>query len=818
MNLNEAIRHALAGNAMIFTGAGFSYKAKNLVNPVEPKDNDFPMGDELSYKLCDLISLKKSNNLKYVSNQFIKLDKTKELIKELKTLLTCKESRPYHDVITSLNWKRTYSTNYDDIFEVSGNKSLFSRTPVTLADNPRDYYNQKDIVIHLNGYINRLSPNTLNKEFKLTNSSYLTDDFIHNRWIEMFKQDLDSVKAVIFIGFATTSDLDLSRIIHQYDKSKMFFIISPTAPEEDIDTLSDFGQVFNIGIEKFSNLIVKEKETYMPIEGVNNQLYCFDYYYKDDYSTSEISDKDVTDLLIRGEVNLKHIYNKVLYFISRTQLKRVKEDIDNNQKKFFVVESSLGNGKTCFLKSLIVELSKEYHVFEIKKHNYQINDDIDNIINNYSGKKILIFDNYFLYYNAIKMFNYKNTDDLYFIFSARSFINDINLQRLCENDFIQSDNISMINLTTLNDKEIKEVDKLIMNYNLFPRLNHLSPEQRYHYIVKKHKRQFKNIILELFDNSTVKNEYLKIIQSFQDDRNKEKLLVLSIINKIIPLDLTTDDICFLVDYNPDLFIASPDIKEIVNAKNNFIIESSILSEKLLEEYSNKEALKLADFLIEFMKRADEYSGENKYSNLKRLLISASNIELIFDRDRDKDIIIKYYENIKNLKYCNKNYFFWLQYGITRLDLNEYDECEVCFENAREYIKHSKDYDKPFDTFQLDTHTARYLLQKSIYQKEFKGSLNAFKKAHKLIVNNRNKFERWHYPLKIASQYVDYYNTFKDEFSDEDLAIFIICCNQVIEKINLYLSEKQLLGDKGHHLVDKAKESITHTLKAINTAS
>lgn len=30
MDLNEAIRHAIDGNAILFMGSGFSYKAKNL--------------------------------------------------------------------------------------------------------------------------------------------------------------------------------------------------------------------------------------------------------------------------------------------------------------------------------------------------------------------------------------------------------------------------------------------------------------------------------------------------------------------------------------------------------------------------------------------------------------------------------------------------------------------------------------------------------------------------------------------------------------------------------------------------------------------
>lgn len=50
MDINEAIEHALNGNAILFVGSGFSIGCKNINN------NDFPVGSMLAdtlYKKLD---------------------------------------------------------------------------------------------------------------------------------------------------------------------------------------------------------------------------------------------------------------------------------------------------------------------------------------------------------------------------------------------------------------------------------------------------------------------------------------------------------------------------------------------------------------------------------------------------------------------------------------------------------------------------------------------------------------------------------------------------------------------------------------------
>ncbi len=813
MDLQTAIKHAIDGNATIFTGTGFSYDAINM------KNKKFLMGLDFNNYFCDLLSIEHDDDLKYISDLFIRQDKLQILIEELHSLLICKDSQTHHDILTSVNWKKVYTTNYDDVFEQSSKKGTFAKIPVDMSRSPRDYYNQRNIVIHLNGFIHNLTKNTLNKEFKLTNASYLTDDFIHSNWIQMFKQDLDSSKAIFFVGFSLDSDLDLARIIHNFDKTKMFFIISPTAKEKEINKLSEFGEVLPIGITEFSKILENINNTYHPVELTDNNLYCFDYYYKNDFPTSEVTDKDITDLFMRGNINLQHIYNKVPYFIERTCVKQIVRLISNDQFKFFIIEATLGNGKTCLLNSLIIELSKEYPVFSIKDDSYDINNDIDKIITNYKGKKILIFDNYFLYYSVLKMFDFKNTDDIIFIFAARSYLNDVNSYKLYEYDFFDGNKATSFSISKLDFKEVKQLEKLIMYYHMWPIMRKFKQKDRYLYIKKNHKNEIKNIVLDLFEHSKIKDEYKKIIDNLVKNPDIEKLLILSMINKLIPLNLSYDDICFLVDYRPSLPLNSPDVKELINIQNNsIVIQSSILSEQLLKEYSKFGVLKLTQFLIEVMKRADEYTVNKKYTNLKRLLISASNIELIFDKKKHKDMIIKYYENIKNLDYCKDNYFFWLQYGITRLDLEQFDECELCFSNARESIRKFTGKNKAFDTFQLDTHYARYLIEDLIHKKEFAGSLDAFVQAHRLIVDNNNKFELWHYPLKIANYYSEYYEIFKGEMTESDIAIFMACCKQVVDKIDVYVEKKTQAGEKGHYYVLNARNNILKALSRITKIS
>lgn len=125
------------------------------------------------------------------------------MIHILKQEFTISKISPDHKYIGSHKWARIYTTNYDDIIETAykQNRTGEYLTPVTLSDHPNSYQDKSKISIHLNGYINNLTTDTLNSEFRLINRSYLTEDFINSKWIEIFKGDIKACDAIFLLVF-----------------------------------------------------------------------------------------------------------------------------------------------------------------------------------------------------------------------------------------------------------------------------------------------------------------------------------------------------------------------------------------------------------------------------------------------------------------------------------------------------------------------------------------------------------------------------------------------------------------------------------------
>ena len=212
MELNVGIKHIIDGNAIIIMGAGASYGAKNAFG-------EFPSGSRLAgelYKKCG-IDPDDKNDLQDAAQCYVEHFSTSSLILEIKALLTCSSFTESHTTIYSLPWMRYYTTNYDDVALLAARKNGVTITPVTLNSHLRRYIDQQRLCVHINGYLGNLNETTIYDEFKLTASSYMSQNHIlSSEWGDLLQNDLETAKCVFIVGLSLKYDLDLSRILFSY--------------------------------------------------------------------------------------------------------------------------------------------------------------------------------------------------------------------------------------------------------------------------------------------------------------------------------------------------------------------------------------------------------------------------------------------------------------------------------------------------------------------------------------------------------------------------------------------------------------------------
>lgn len=264
MDIKEAIEGIFTGESILFVGSGFSYGATNS----NPKSHDVKGSTELSQALLAECGIPGSTApLTKASQVFLGRKSERDLVDFLKMEFTMSSISPEHEYITSLKWQRIYTTNYDDILEIGFAQNYKTPTSVTLSDDYEYYKSGKksDMIVHLNGFIRTLNESKLNNEFKLTNTSYITADFIKSKWYDLLINDLRVCKSIFFIGFSMDYDLDLEKLIVGSDiKNKAFFVVSDKTSEVDRVYMSDFGEVLSINLSGIIKKIKDIKSTYSP--------------------------------------------------------------------------------------------------------------------------------------------------------------------------------------------------------------------------------------------------------------------------------------------------------------------------------------------------------------------------------------------------------------------------------------------------------------------------------------------------------------------------------------------------------------------------
>lgn len=648
-------------------------------------------------------------------------------------------------------------------------------------------------------------------------NSYSSEEFIRSNWYEVFKNDIDSVKVIFFVGFSLRYDLDIRRAITSRKglKEKTFFIVSDSITHKNEDILSQYGQVPKIGTKGFAQKIMEFDKTFIKEKSYNKPLYAFSEFEKDEPTYRRVTDIDVINLLYRGEYyNDIFVHNSTNenYMFKRDAIEIVLKLVQNN-KKFIILESDLGNGKTCTMNILKYELNKLGHVFTLVNGDENINDDIDNIVNNYDGRKFIFIDNYHNNFDVLKIIDQYDISDMNVILSERSYINDLLYNDLLSINQCNEKNTELVSLNTLSNREVISLIKLLDKYNLWRKNSNWKISNKKYFIKNTCNRCLKDTLMEVFNSYVIKEKIRALIGKIKKNKNAEKILLLSIIDNLVNMNLNLDDYLYFLD----LITISTEIKKdmYVNElldidKNRIKIKSSILANFIIcnNNYSNK----IIDLTIDIMNKLDNKSYNNKYRSIQFSLISFSNVQLLIKENDNNfnNIVIRYYESIKNNSYCNNNVFFWIQYANARIALKQFFEAKICLDKAEAEKKIGKEY------LQYDTCYSRYLLENQLFTGEKEGAYFVFEKAHNGIYNNRNSKERWHFPLKQTYLYYEYYKKFYKTFSNEEKSFFIINCKQIYDKICEYFSVRSTIDNKVNHRVLLSKKKLEYILSDYKT--
>lgn len=782
MDLTTAIRHALDGNAILFLGAGFSIDGTNKINET------IPNASKLSFQMCDELGIERSDDLALISERFID-DPTvgkgiEALISFLKMRLICTTSTPVQDTIIGLPWLRIYTTNYDNIIEISSKKQNIERETITATIPKYSIDNIEGAIVHMNGNIIKTTPEKFYNEFKITNESYLKQGFLESPWGDQFVHDINNCKSIIFVGYSLKYDLELQKIMHSKIFDKSIFIDRKGISSNQIYLFNKWGKFYPIETSGLADAILSEKKSYTPTKREIN-LKGLQEILVNNYVLKQITPNDVLNLLVYGKYNRYDFRATSLLYVKRKEsLDEVKKVLKD--KKICIIQSNFGNGKSIFLDYLASELIEENNIYFLNTTKF-IQEDLRIIRNRKSSCNIIFIDNCDLHMQIFKELSIDFPDNIKIVATSRSAISEMLMDHLETEYHFSLNDIGVVNIEIISEKDRMQLISLLNEYNLWGSNSILSDVQKDDLINKKFRNRLSHIFYMLLDSKVISEKMDKIFNDIKNEETRKYIFAQSICN-ICNFKLKGYQIAHLAEINYseiEKLSLSTTFKELfLRTSDDIELRSSIFSQYIIRITKN-------DTLISELLKKIYINSFNSlfgdYNTIRKKLISRSNLIEIFGgrkrdtdwKQRDKDIY-NFYNNIQN--YSKSNPFFWLQFGITALNLKMHTAAKIYFENAYSYASSLEN----FDSFQLDTHYARFLLTE-ILDYDISFDFDKLTKAHRLLMDNSNAEIRLSYVLRQVNIYFDIDHKYSPSFTIQQKIEFHDCIKEIITRFESYFS-------------------------------
>jgi hypothetical protein len=422
----------------------------------------------------------------------------------------------------------------------------------------------------------------------------------------------------------------------------------------------------------------------------------------------------------------------------------------------------LGNGKTVALESLkYLAYSKGYKVFSLVNRGDSLAEELQNALIG-SGKKVFFIDNYVEWLDVVKIFGAHCSEDFTLVVSARSASNDVLIDRLAEDLEVQD--ICEIPIDELTPDDIEWIIDFFDDFGIWGDKASLSRRRKTSYLVETCGREWHAILLKLLESPHIVSKLQTLFSALKTNGVYREPIIRLLVLTILAY---RPDTSVLVDLCGDRILESgfrrdPVAKELVEfGRTSVGVRSSVTAEVLLRQVIDPNLS--VNALIGLISRADKVVQISAYNReLFKNLVRYSNVHLLFpEKDRGR-ASMRVYESIKHLSHCNSSPLFWLQYAIAALVAQDFDRAKAYLDTAYSFADNMDNY----DSYQIDNHYARFLLERIIFKRDFAAAMEVFREARQLLFSQLVN-ERLHYPYRVASLWGKFYSTFRDGLSAEE---------------------------------------------------
>lgn len=668
MEYSEALEYISSGEAVLFAGSYFSIGSTNYTGTL------IPDSDGLKQIFLDELGEPEDSqiDLKAISEFALDTLGPKQYGNILRKQFNVNIPSPDVNRISKKPWMAIFTTNYDNAIEKA--TGLISSSP---SSNVKQALSLNEEVYHINGYLNDLSSSKDDAlKLLLSNDSYFENSFLSSPGYYSFTNALIYAKAIFFVGYSISADLDIARIISRSDLSrKTFFITGHSASRIEQHRISQFGTYTDKETSDFANdinLISLAKSKKYIEDGKLYSLY--KVKPSKDYLIQDHIDQDINNLIDRGIVRSENILNPD-YIVNRWE-PYANQILTNHNDFVMTVRSKIGNGKTIFMRGLAEYISGKLNVFYMNGPADYLYRDLNYIVSNFE-EPVVFIDNMSELRNTFGVISQFFKKGVRFIISDRNPVLEQIVNTLSRDFDIETDKIiHLVNLDQLKRNDFLKWTSNIETYHLWGNSNQKLTKSEF-----TKSKSFSKLLINVFESTGILSRYKNLFQSNMHNTTNEQRLILSILilnlintGQSIKLDSLINILNVTITEemkSDELFSEFIDFN-----KMEFINASSILAREILNDKTVFSQDKIYETILGLMKGIDRKYSSKENNAIQRSLTSFSNLTLIFSGNRRDQIthkfISNFYSEVQKLNFAEDNVFLFIQLTTSKIYAGDYE--------------------------------------------------------------------------------------------------------------------------------------------------
>jgi hypothetical protein len=750
MELEEALRRVYLGRSIAFMGAGFSAG-------VAAVEGQIPYSFEFAEELSKAASEPPELPLDLAASVYQQSKCLPSLRDLIPRRFTAKSPSEDHSLIASLPWRRIYTTNYDNVVELGRASNRLSHSIATARDHPV-HHAHEFTVVHLHGYVGRLTEGDWDEEYVLTNEQYASDLLRDSGWIEMFRNDVQYADSLIFFGYGV-GDIDVARLLFANPslKNKTFFMIGQQAPRSVEIRTSAFGRPFRLDTADVAAMVPPSDDPSVPkpspflsaLKEISFQP-----------SPTKPSRDDVVELLIKGNAKPEFISRDLVngthdYYVSRDELKSRSDEIEKPALRWFV-HGGLGEGKSQGLYELAhFFLAGGHRVLSLEGDLDGFANDIDYLssLSTDDHRRIVVFvEGGISLSNELKGLM-ERFPIVSFVVTNRSAVLQTRMSNISET---LGDDFELIDLSVLTHDEASDFNDILYENGLWGERQGLTRIKRLEIIERRYKGSLASVLLDVCRSTEIFQRVSSLFNGIDgrvDDLKRSIIvsLALAYAGSKVSIgqlsEITQSDVFKFGSVQSDEVV-----REFFDIERNLItVRSPAFAQAVLKEAVSDSVL--IDLLPDVISRLDRLRQDiRNYDEPVKQMMRFGFIERILRDDNQKEgKLVSYFENIRSTGVGISNPQFWLQYAIACMSFQSYKDAGGHFDTAFGLAKNRGGY----DPYQIENTYARFLLESRARTSHWNDFLDAFFQAHEILSRQMASVKEGYYPYRVARLYLEF---------------------------------------------------------------